>query len=111
MIPTWNDWEEGTEIESGIDNCANIRAAVRGDDLSWDSDGPRETLDHYAVFASADGRNLTKLMEVPVKEHDIEIKRLQLPPGDYMLYVKAVGKPSLMNHLSNAVSIRIGSPR
>ncbi len=27
QIPTWNDYEEGTEIESGIDNCVTISAA------------------------------------------------------------------------------------
>jgi len=108
IIPTWNDWEEGTEIESGIDNCVNIRAAVRGDDLSWDADGPRETLDHYAVFASTDRRNLTKVMELPVKEHNVDLKRLQLPAGQYTIYVKAVARPSLMNHMSNPVDIRIG---
>lgn len=111
IIPTWNDWEEGTEIESGIDNCISIRAAIRGDDLTWDTDGPRETLDHYAIFASTDGQTLTKVLQVPVKEHNIDTRRLQLPPGQYTIYVKAVGKPSLMNHMSNPVSVRVGVPR
>ncbi len=110
IIPTWNDWEEGTEIESGIDNCVNLRASIHGNDLSWDTDGPKETLDHYAIFASTDGRNLTKLLQLDVKQHDIDIKRLQLPPGQYTIYVKAVAKPSLMNHMSNPVTLQIGGP-
>ena len=35
IIPTWNDYEEGTEIETGVDNCVNVRASVEGEKLSW----------------------------------------------------------------------------
>ena len=30
QLVTWNDYEEGTEIESGIDNCFSLSASVSG---------------------------------------------------------------------------------
>jgi hypothetical protein len=35
MIATWNDYEEGTEIESGIDDCVSISARVSDNGLQW----------------------------------------------------------------------------
>ena len=30
QLVTWNDYEEATEIETGIDNCVTVAAAVSG---------------------------------------------------------------------------------
>jgi hypothetical protein len=35
QIATWNDYNEGTEIESGIDNCYSVTAKVNGSTLEW----------------------------------------------------------------------------
>ena len=35
QIATWNDYNEGTEIESGIDNCYTVSANTSGKTLSW----------------------------------------------------------------------------
>ena len=35
QIVTWNDYEEGTEIETGIDNCVQLQPTVSGDKLHW----------------------------------------------------------------------------
>jgi hypothetical protein len=34
-VTTWNDYEEGTEIETGIESYAQINASVSGATLSW----------------------------------------------------------------------------
>ena len=48
IIPTWNDYEEGTEIETGIDNCVNLQASASDEGLTWTVSGPKDTIDHYA---------------------------------------------------------------
>lgn len=111
IIPTWNDWEEGTEIESGIDSCVSVRASTDGNNLKWDIDGPRETLDHFTVFASTDGKNLARLLDLPAKEHSLNLTKLGLPEGEYSLYVKAVARPSLTNHISNPVTVKVGTTK
>ena len=107
IVVTWNDWEEGTEIESGIDNCVSIKASADEKSLRWDLDGPKETVDHYEVFASQDGQHLTLVAQRSGKERDIEIAEAKLPPGQYTFFVKAFGKPSLLNHMSNGVPVEI----
>lgn len=107
IVVTWNDWEEGTEIESGIDNCISIRASADSRRLRWDTDGPSETLDHNEVFASKNGTDLALIARKPVKERDLAFGSTGLAPGHYTFYVKTVAKPSLMNHISNAVAVDI----
>ncbi len=111
IIVTWNDWEEGTEIESGIDDCVSIRASLEGSTLHWEVDGPRETLDHFEVFASPDGKNLVPFTQKKANEHELSLKDFNLPAGRYSFFVKAVAKPSLMNHLSNGVEADIAGKR
>lgn len=109
QLVTWNDYEEGTEIESGIDNCVSISAGVAGGGISWNLTGQETTLDHYTVFISTDGQNLMPLADVPAGTHNLDLAHYRFDPGSYTLYVKAVGKPSLVNHVSNAVSYRVDS--
>ena len=35
QLVTWNDYEEGTEIESGIDNCVSVAATLSKNTLDW----------------------------------------------------------------------------
>ncbi len=105
---TWNDYEEGTEIETGIDNCLTMTASISGTTLSWTpnfaSGGSESTVDHYVVFNSTDGTNLTQVATAPRGTHSLSLSTLSLPAGASTLYVKAVGVASVLNHLSNAVS-------
>ena len=60
QIVTWNDYEEGTEIETGIDNCLSLQASTDGTNLSWtptfSGAGSESTIHHYQVFDSTDGQ-------------------------------------------------------
>jgi hypothetical protein len=104
QIPTWNDYEEGTEIETGIDNCVSISASVTGQTLSWSISGQENTLHHYAIYATADGVNLVALGTVNAGTHSADLSAYSLSPGNYTLYVQAVGQPSLLNHMSGPVA-------
>ena len=109
QLVTWNDYEEGTEIESGIDNCVSISAGIAGNGISWNISGQETTVDHYTVFISTDGQNLMPLSDFPAGTHTLDLAHYGFDPGSYTLYVKAVGRPSLLNHFSNAVSYQVGS--
>jgi hypothetical protein len=104
QIPTWNDYEEGTEIETGIDNCVTIAASVTGQTLSWTISGQENTLHHYSIYASTDGVNLEPVGTVKAGTHSADLSAYSLSAGASTLYVQAVGQPSILNHMSEAVA-------
>jgi hypothetical protein len=109
-IATWDDYDEGTEMETGVDNCmSSLSASISGSILSWtiafNAPGDQSTIDHYAVFYSTDGntgQNLTELSDVAVSSTSSSYT-FSLPsnlPNPTVVYVKAVGKPMVANHMS-----------
>ena len=112
QLVTWNDYEEGTEIETGIDNCVSVSAAVTGNALQWNITGNENTVDHYAVFVSTDGKNLMSIAEPATGLRELDLCPYSLAPGSYKLFVQAIGKPSLRNNISGPVSYtpQCGSP-
>lgn len=120
MIGTWDDYAEGSEIETGIDNClSSVSASISGGNLTWTSNfgvdpwsgylGTEATVDHYEIWISADGGKTASLAaQVAPKgtgSGSIAVSSLNLPSGSYKAYVRAVGKPSIQNHTSAAVSL------
>jgi hypothetical protein len=105
MVSTWNDYEEGTEIETGIDNCLSLTAAMSGGALNWtlNGAGSENTIHHYTVYASTDGEYLMPLTEIQPGNMTLNIDSFQLAPGSYTLFVKATGQPSIRNLMSNPV--------
>ncbi len=107
-IATWNDYNEGTEIESGIDNCYTISAATSGSSLQWqlNTSNPNaslSTVSHLEIYDSPDGQNLTLLATQPAAasgSYDLS----KLSPGTHILYVRMVGKNSILNRISSAVT-------
>ncbi len=104
QVATWNDYEEGTEIESGIDNCVSVSGAMSGKVMNWSISGQENTIDHYTVFISTDGQNLMPVADVPAGTHSLDLSGYGFGPAAYTLYVKAVGKPSLTNKMSGPIS-------
>ena len=102
QVVTWHDYEEGTEIQSGIDNCLTISASVSGSMLNWQV-ADESTLDHYTAYISVDGQNLMSLGDYPVGTHALDLSTFDFPPGTYQVFVQAVGKPSIANHMSSSV--------
>lgn len=109
QIATWNDYEEGTAIEPGIDNCVYLAPSQSGTQISWTVNGGNEnTIDHYTVFLSTDGNNLAKLADVPAGTHTYDLASLSLPPATYSIYIKATGKPSFQNKMSPPLAYHPG---
>jgi len=105
QLATWNDYEEGTEIESGIDNCVTVAAALAGQTLTWSITGQESTLDHYVIYISQDGQNLMPLAEAPAGDHTMDLSGYSFSSGTYEIYVKAIAKPGLLNQMSGAVTL------
>jgi PKD domain len=109
QIATWNDYEEGTAIEPGIDNCVYLTPSQSGTKISWSVNGGNEnTIDHYTVFISTDGKNLTKINDVPQGAHSLDLSQMNLSAATYLVYVKATGAPSFQNKMSPAIAYHPG---
>lgn len=102
QLVTWNDYEEGTEIESGINNCLGISASASINSLRWTVQGSENTVDHYVAFASKDGVNLMPLDHKNPGVGSVNLCSYSIPDGAYTFYVQAVGKPGMTNRMSAA---------
>jgi hypothetical protein len=114
QIATWNDYEEGTEIETGIDNCYSISASKDSGNLSWiltSSDqygyATTATIHHFTVWWSFIGDpNQTihvAATNIPSSQTSISLSDLVVPNPPVNLYVEAVGMPLFLNKMSEAV--------
>jgi hypothetical protein len=112
-IPTWNDYEEGSAIEAGIENCATISDdPIAGNIYTFHVGftdtkfGTEDTIDHYEIYYSTDGNvgeNLNLLTTVPVdktKNGAYQVTLSNTLPNPTLIYAKAVGVPSVQNHMT-----------
>jgi hypothetical protein len=131
-IVTWNDYEEGTAIEPGIDNCLeddSIHATIQGRSIEWSYrfasshqahiSGSPFTIHHYALWQRR-GINWTELSNPLAGLQDVRCLRTDhssyhchapLPlkmgkPEQQTFYLQIVGQPSIRNHLSPPISIK-----
>src|SRR5581483_6756240 len=113
QIATWNDYEEGTEVETGIDNCYTVKASISGTQLSWslvasDTYATPATVHHFNVYyADAAGNFYSAASNVPVTTNALDLS--SLPSGTWSLYVEMVGQPLFINRVSNAVTFNHGA--
>src|SRR5579864_6709212 len=105
QLVTWNDYEEATEIETGIDNCLTVSATASGNSLQWTINGNASAVDHYVAYISTDGQNLMSLADVNASTRSVNLCSYSVPNGSYTLFVQAVGKPSLRNQISAPVTL------
>jgi hypothetical protein len=102
QLVTWNDYEEATETETGIDNCLSISAQISGSLLQWTVNGNENTVDHYVVYYSPDGQTLLELNTLPTGLGTMDLAAFNLGSGS--VYVQAVGKPMIRNQVAIAVN-------
>ncbi len=103
---TWSDWEEGTEVEAGIENNFALTGEIDASNLlSWTvASGDGRTIDHYEIYASSNGVTAALLASVPSNVQQTNLTGAGLAPGSYQLYIDAVGKPCIRDHLSPPIS-------
>lgn len=110
QIVTWNDYEEGSAMEPGIDNCVAVSAWMSSSSVNWAISGGQEnTIDHYTVFISSDGSNLMPVANVGTGTYALDLAQFGFPAGTYKVFVKAVGKPSISNKMSAAITYTANS--
>ncbi|HJQ02449.1 MAG TPA: carboxypeptidase regulatory-like domain-containing protein [Jatrophihabitans sp.] len=120
MVGTWDDYEEGTEVETGIDNCvSSFTSSLSGSTLQWtiglSGDGASErTIDNYTVWYSTDGTTGQQLAQLTTvaptgtgtsASYSLDLSQYCASlPATSVLYVQAVGKPSITNHMTAGVT-------
>jgi hypothetical protein len=107
QLVTWDDYEEGSSLETGIDNCVAFTAfSGTGTTLNWTISGAENTLARFEVFSSTDGSNLMKLADVAASARSFGLASYNLS-GTRQFYVKAIGKPMFRNKVSSAVTLTL----
>ena len=123
QVATWNDYEEGTEVETGINNCYTVQnVAIVGQNLQWnlmssDSNANLDTVHHFTVWWSpyTDPNQTLHVGATNISANStsmsIPISHLSLPDPspDYKLnlYVEMIGMPLIMNQMSGAVACTV----
>jgi hypothetical protein len=109
QVITWNDYEEGTAVEDGIDNCYTVNASLSGSQLTWslqasDSYASTSTIHHFNVyFADASGNLYSAASNLATSTSSLNLSSL-IPAGTWTVYVEMVGQPLIINRLSNTVT-------
>lgn len=110
QVVTWNDYEEGTAVEDGIDNCYTVHASLSGSNLSWSllpSDSTyssTSTIHHFTVYyTDAAGNLYTAASNLPVTTNVLDLSSV-VPSGTWTVYVEMVGQPLIINRVSNGVT-------
>jgi hypothetical protein len=110
QVITWNDYEEGTEVESGIDNCYTVNASLSGNVLSWSliaadpTYATTATIHHFNVyFADASGNLYPLATNLPTTTTSLNLSTL-VPPGSWTIYVEMVGQPLIINRMSDGAT-------
>jgi hypothetical protein len=108
---TWSDWEEGTEVEAGIENNVAVTPSFTSPALlSWAlTSGDERTVDHYELYASTNGVMAAFVGTVRTGVYQTNLAALGLAPGVYQFYIDAIGKPCIRDHLSAAVTAVLSS--
>lgn len=110
QVATWNDYEEGTAIEDGIDNCYTVNTALSGGQLTWSlvaSDSTyasTSTVHHFNVYYEDTLGNLySAASNLQVTTSTFDLSSV-VPSGTWTVYVEMVGQPLIINRMSNPVT-------
>jgi hypothetical protein len=115
MLVTWNDWEEGSQIETGVDNDLTVSASISTTNVNFSvsgGTGDESTIDHYEIWATTDVTqtnpsfiSIDPLASVATGVGTYDLSTAGLVAGtQYKIYVEAVGKPCIHNKMSAGAS-------
>lgn len=110
LVATWNDYGEGTTVEGGVDNCYTLTSSITTNTLNWTlvagdaTYSSTTTIDHYRVWYADASGNLTSAADnIPVGTTSQLLSSI-IPTGTWTIYVEMVGKPLIINRMSNGSS-------
>ncbi len=118
MVETWDDYEEGTEIETGISNCIDdslttatlnlphtLNSTFTFSDSTW---GTINTIHHFTLYYTTGSGYFVKANNISPTSIctgtvtltcNIDLSKYTWTHGThYTLYVQAVGKSGLSDH-------------
>jgi len=111
QLITWNDYEEGTATEDGVDNCYTVNASLSGNNLMWSlkatdpTYASSSTIHHFTVYYADASNNLyIAASSLPVTTNTLDLSSI-VPPGTWNIYVEMSGQPLIINRMSNAVTL------
>jgi hypothetical protein len=111
QVMTWNDYEEGTAVEDGIDNCYTVHASLTGNLLSWSlvatdpAYASTSTIHHFNVYyADTSGTLYSAASNLPAGTRSLDLSTL-VPTGTWTVHVEMVGQPLIVNRMANAVTL------
>lgn len=110
QVATWDDYEEGTEIETGIvTNFAFGTPTALGNVVSWTHTGETKPIDHIGVYASSNGgTSYTFLGQVAKLSTSVDlVAAFSLANGTYLIRLRAVGITSVQSVEASDVSVTI----
>jgi hypothetical protein len=111
QVATWNDYEEGTEIETGIDNCYTVTSSINSstNTLNWTLNASstyamQTTINSFTVwYADVNGNLHLAKSNIGPSSDSLSLTGL-IPAGSWTIYVEMVGQSSIINRMSNGVA-------
>jgi hypothetical protein len=113
QVATWNDYEEGTEVETGIDNCYTISDSVNqsAKTVSWtlnanNSYASISTVHHFTIYYEnpSDQTQTLHVLATNISPSTTSYSLANVPTGTWNIYVEMVGQPLILDRMSNASS-------
>ncbi len=101
QLITWNDYEEGSALETGIASCTAIDAQPVGASVAVRITH-QETVDHLELYEQLGAASFRLVGRYPA-----DVTSIPLPDsGAGTYFIKAVGKPFIENVVSPAIVVR-----
>lgn len=107
LVATWNDYEEGHEVEGGVDNCLSVnQPSIAGGTMSWSlattdaTYGSAGTFNKLQIWTGTTGP--TSLFADNISPTATSHAAPALSAGEFA-WVYAVGQPLIQNRLSPPV--------
>lgn len=117
QLPTWNDYEEGSELETGVDSCYSVTASIASSMLSWSATTADSTyapvssgqptgtqVDHWRIWACSTSDDSCTIFQDGIALSTLSANVSTIPTGAYHFYVQLVGKPMMWNKLSPSIT-------
>ncbi|MCC8403295.1 hypothetical protein LJ655_15585 [Paraburkholderia sp. MMS20-SJTN17] len=98
QLVTWNDYEEGSALETGIATCTKTDARRAGQTLTLSVSYP-ETVDHLELYKQADGGALELVGRYPATTTSISLS----DASAQAYFIKTVGKPFIENTVTGPI--------
>ncbi|WP_321811210.1 hypothetical protein [Burkholderia sp. BCC1985] len=101
QLVTWNDYEEGTALETGIASCTTVDAQPAAGSLTVRIRHP-ETVDHLELYKQLGAGAFGLIGRYPVDATSVALPDTQAAT----YFIKAVGKPFIQNIVSAPIVVR-----